>query len=256
MGNKEEIIWKAIYPDSNRDAANWTHQAQWILELGQEKRFTELSQTKQEVRIDQIRQFLEAIPQSEVEIEEEEAELLLQDHEVYEDEDIDEDVDLDKEESDEWEEKDFDEFVPPSQTTIDIRRPRYLMPSEETRQPIHDDTSYQDAKAFHAAVQSIIKKLVQGGSWNHPVNLHYRVESGKPSAVRISSSLPKQKFYQFRCLISQILIEAQGQVLLCARRRCPNLFVRHRRQTYCSPRCAGLARIRRFRKQRKEMKQE
>jgi len=260
VGSKEEKIWKTIYPVIKGYSGLWTQQAQWILELGQEETFTELSETNQEERSNQIRYFLMPRRQSKWETEREEKGYKQEDFLVYEDEEIDEDEEPEDEELDEWEEDDCEEFDAPHPTIKGNRRRRpsgLLLPTRIGRPSENEDTAYREAKAFHDAAQTLIRKWKQGGIWSHPVNLHWRVakiERGKSSAVHICSSYPNRGFYLFKGLISKILMEVKERLWLCSRKECSNLFIRHRRQTYCSPRCAGLARIRRFRKQRKEMK--
>ena len=51
----------------------------------------------------------------------------------------------------------------------------------------------------------------------------------------------------FQQVIVETLTLGKGLLRRCRRRGCPNLFVKKRRQEYCTKRCSGLARIRKHR---------
>jgi hypothetical protein len=93
--------------------------------------------------------------------------------------------------------------------------------------------------------------LSNGGKWRGYIKLGYEFSLSKNRGMEIRP-IPNQAAYpQLISKISETLMQAKRLLRVCASPGCRKLFIRHKRQKYCTKNCGAKVRLKKHREIRK-----
>jgi hypothetical protein len=114
--------------------------------------------------------------------------------------------------------------------------------------------SEDEVERWLVRIHNGIRLLTRGRMWKHRLSTHYgfrvRLRDQCPGESDVLVYRTLQDFMAHQ--ICEVLAAVKDRLQLCQRKECGRLFVREKRQCYCTPACASVIRTRKHRaKQRR-----
>jgi hypothetical protein len=93
--------------------------------------------------------------------------------------------------------------------------------------------------------------LSNGGEWQGYIKTSYKFSMSKEGELKIRPAINNKAYPQLISELCKTLMDAKGILKLCARPGCQKLFMRHKRQEYCSKKCGVKVRLKKHREVKK-----
>ncbi len=108
-------------------------------------------------------------------------------------------------------------------------------------------------KDCHTFLRKGVRALLAGQPWSARIEVKHCLSPERGSGF---SGVPKNEVELFRQRVLETISAAIDRLSRCLRRGCPKLFFRTGKQQYCTPRCAGKARLWKHRAKKKLTNEE
>jgi hypothetical protein len=117
------------------------------------------------------------------------------------------------------------------------------------------------AERWHSRIKEGLRRLAKGRAWGHALVTHMslwiplqaqweKLKIGRPDTLYVTRT-DKESLMHAVCAV---ILAVENRLRRCRRSTCGRLFLRRKRQAYCSPRCSSVARMRRYRHRKREQK--
>ena len=106
-------------------------------------------------------------------------------------------------------------------------------------------------KECHTFIRTCIATLLAGNPWRSRIEVEYYLS---PAQGEPLSRMPRDVVNLFKHRALETISAAKDRLRRCPRKGCPKIFLRTGKQEYCSPRCAGKARLWKHRDKKKRMR--